>query len=305
MGRQLRKNIIYICTFVVAILIYITFYMTPTESFSDSPAATTAYVCVLHPGSGFFSEFFFICKVYLFAKERNSPFFIEHDGWQYTYKDGWHDYFKSLNVFKDEDQFKEVKKYRPHIGDDIPEYTIQQYIDCIKEIFILNDDLQQRVDDYMKQMQEYTSLYVRRGDKINEMALISIDEILSQTDIQDDGRTIFLQTDDFSVVSDIRNRFPSCNIMTLTPDKKKGADNTKMTRWKSEQIRAETEELLISCSIFVKATKGWTYYHSNVGTFHKLSSYDKIELYVDSAHSKESVENVYKLDHKGPPYALI
>ena len=291
--------------YIICIIIAIFYYMNRTERFINVPS-DTAVVCVLHPGAGFFSEFFFLCKVYLFAKEKNYPFFIEHDNWQYTYEKGWHDYFITLNDFKDDGQFKEIKRYRAHISEDIPEYSIKQYIECIKEIFILNDTLKRRVDDFTKKLEgNYTSLYIRRGDKVNEMPLISIDEILGQTNIKDDGRTIFLQTDDFSAVTDIKNRFRSCNVMTLTPDNKGGAHNAHMVTWTPEQRKNETEELLVSCSIFVQATQGWSYYHSNVGTFHKLFGYDRIKLYIDNTHTRESVDNVYKLEYKGPPYALI
>lgn len=292
---------------LVFVAIFIHYFLNKKETFSDKrDKSDTAVVCVLHPGAGFFSVFFFLCKVYLFAKEQGYPFFIEHDSWQYSYKEGWHDYFTSLDVLKDENGFKEIKRYRPHESGDIPEYSIAQYISAIKEIFKLNKTLLKRVEEVIETLgNDYTSLYVRRGDKVNEMPLITIEDILKQTDIQDDGGSIFLQTDDFGVVSDIKNRFPSCNIVTLTPDKKVGANNAVMTSWSPQQRKIETEELLISCAVFVRAAKGWSYYHSNVGTFHKLSGYNNIEFYIDNKHTKEELDKVYNLNHKGSPYSLI
>jgi len=304
MKTQTKTTLLYICLVILAL--YIIYCFDRTEGFSNPSNSTTAIVCVLHSGSGFFSQFFFLCKVYLFAKERGSPFFVEHDNWQYTYEKGWHDYFTTLNIFKDDTQFTDVKRYRAHITDDIPEYTIQQYIECIKEIFVLNDSLQGRVEEFIKTINgEYTSLYIRRGDKINEMTLISIDDVLKQTDIKDDGRNFFLKTDDFSVVEDIQNRFPSCNIITLTPNTKRGANNINMLQWTAQQRKEDTEELLISAAIFARAKIGWTYYHSNVGTFHKLSAYQTVHFYIDDKHTMEEVNAVYALDYKGPPYGLI
>ena len=266
---------------------------------------TTAVVNIISSKSGFFSMFFFMCRTYLYAKENKWPYFIEHNNWQYTYKDGWHDYFKTLEYFNQNDKKYTVKKYSAHYANDIPEYTIREYIECIKEIFVLNDDLTKRVEDFITMINgEYTSLYVRRGDKVNEMDLIPIDNILSQTDIVDDGRSIFLQTDDYRVVGTIKEKFPSCKIFTLTPENKHGADNGKMLSWTPEERKKETEELLDSVSIFVRAKKGWTYYLSNVGTFHKLFGYDNINLYIDSKHNRESVDKAYSLDNKGSPYSL-
>lgn len=296
--------LLYSCLFFVSI--YICYWFDKNEGFSNPSNSTTAIVCVLHPGSGFFSQFFFLCKVYLFAKEQGSPFFIEHENWQYTYEKGWHDYFTTLTVFKDSSEFNQVKKYRAHTGNDIPEYTIQQYVECIKEIFILNDSLNARVEEFIGTINdEYTSLYIRRGDKVNEMPLVPVDDILKQADIQDNGSTVFLQTDDFSVVEHIKNTLPSCNIMTLTPNTKRGANNVHMLQWSPQERKEDTEELLVSAAIFVRAKRGWTYYHSNVGTFHKLFAYETVNFYVDHKHTKEEVNAVYALNHKGNPYGLI
>jgi len=265
---------------------------------------SVAIVNTMHSIAGFFSQFFFTCRTYLYAKNNKFSHFIENNKWQYTYQKGWHDYFTSLKDFDGSQQYSTVKRYSAHNAQDMPEYSIREYIECIKEIFILNDELKKRVEDYIATIgSEYTSLYVRRGDKITEMALIPIDDILSQTDIIDDGRSIFLQTDDYSVVGIIKDKFPSCKIFTLTSENSKGADNRKMLDWTPEERKRETEELLVSVSVFVRAKKGWTYYLSNVGTFHKLFGYDNINLYIDK-HSRENVDKAYSLDNKGSPYSL-
>ena len=299
-----KVTLLYSCLVILAL--YIIYRFDLVEPFSNPSNSATAIVCVLHPGSGFFSQFFFLCKVYLFAKERGQPFFIEHDNWQYTYKEGWHDYFTTLTLFTGDATYTEVKRYRAHSADDIPEYTIQQYIDCIKEIFVLQPRLQARVEEVIQGINgEYTSLYVRRGDKANEMALVSIDNVLQQTDIIDDGRKIFLKTDDYTVVEEIKGRLPSCSIISLTPSTKRGADNMNMLQWSPEERKEDTEELLVSAGVFIRAKRGWTYYHSNVGTFHRLSAYTTVKFYIDSKHTMEEINAVYALDHKGSPYSLI
>ena len=93
--------------------------------------------------------------------------------------------------------------------------------------------------------------------------------------------------------------------MTLTPKTKRGANNTHMLQWTPQERKDDTEELLVSAAIFVRAKRGWTYYHSNVGTFHKLFAYQTVNFYVDHKHTIEEVNAVYSLDHKGNPYALI
>jgi hypothetical protein len=264
-----------------------------------------AVVMVLFNSAGFFSVFFFLCRVYLYAKHNNLPFFLHHEDWQYLYKLGWHDYLTSLKYFEP-DKYPNARKFRHADAQDIPEYSIREYIDCIKEIFVLKDELKARVEKYVASIGgEYTSLFIRRGDKAAEMELISIDDILVQTDIKDDGRRLFIQTDDYAIVLEIEKRFPSCKIFTLTPEHKRGAHNGQMINWTPEERRADTEELLVSVAVFVRAKKGWTYYLSNVGTFHKLSGYDNITFYIDSKNTRESVDRAYNLDNKGSPYSLV
>jgi len=241
----------------------------------------------------------------MFAKQQGLPFFIENDNWQYTYEKGWHDYFSSLNDFKDAGKYTEVKRYRHPDPMDLPQFSLREYVAAIKNIFVLTSELQKKVDDYADSIGgEFTSLYIRRGDKVIEMPLIAIDDILAQTDIKDDGRNIYLQTDDYTCVEIIKDKFPSCNIMTLTPVHKRGADNQKMRDWRPEERKVEMEELLIATAVFVRCKKGWSYYLSNVGTFHKLFGYDVIELYTDLKYSREHVKKVYSLDTVGNPYEL-
>ena len=131
----------------------------------------------------------------------------------------------------------------------------------------------------MKDLGEYTSLYVRRGDKIDEMPLISLENILGQTTIRDDGRTLFVQTDDYTVVKDMMSKFPSCKIKTLTKETAGGANNQDMLKWSPEERKAHTEELLISCAVTARAKDGWTYDKSNVGMAIKLLGGDRMHLY--------------------------
>ena len=189
------------------------------------------------------------------------------------------------------------------MNDIIKVLTVKEYIKALKETFILHDTLQEFIDSYIKNElnNNYTSIFVRRGDKIDEIELISLDKILAQTTIKDDGRTIFVQTDDYSIVNEMKSKFPSCKIKTLTKEIAKGAKNNEMLSWTPEERKEHTDELLQSCVITARANIGWTYHMSNVGTFIKLLGYDTMNIYVDDNHSKESVDKAYNLDHIGPP----
>lgn len=231
----------------------------------------------------------------------NIPFFFEVNNWQYTYKNGWHDYFKSLKELNKEEHFDVIERFENGATNDIMnEFTMADFIDAIKETFVLQDSIQTSIDSYIKEIGgDYTSLFVRRGDKINEIPLMTLDEILAKTTIKDDGRTIFVQTDDYNVIKDMRSKFPSCKIMTLTKETTFGSNNHDLLNWTPEKRKEHTEELLISSVITARATIGWSYYMSNVGTFIKLLGFNNIHVYIDDKFaSKKEIDNTYRLESK-------
>ena len=71
---------------------------------------------------------------YIYAKKNKYPFFINSSNWNYKSKDGWHDYFTSLNEYKDDGSPKDIKQFshvKKHIHD---KYKISDYIQVIKEL---------------------------------------------------------------------------------------------------------------------------------------------------------------------------
>jgi hypothetical protein len=259
-----------------------------------------AVVAVLNSKGGFFAVFFTLVRAYLYSKKQNIPFFVDHDNWTYTFKDGWHDYFKSLAILDKSEQFDTIERFENGATNSImDELTVGEIIEGLKEVFVLNDDIENAINAYYKQIGgDYSSLYVRRGDKITEMPLVPLDNILAQTTITDDGSKIFVQTDDYSVVTDMRKKFPSCEIVTLTKETELGSNNADMVNWTPEQRKEHTEELLKSCVITTKAIIGWTYNMSNVGTFIKLFGYDIMRIYTDDRFNKDLVDMMFSLDTK-------
>lgn len=265
----------------------------------------TAIIYILNSDGGFFSQFAYMLRVYLFAKERNIPFFIEHKNWQYTYKYGWHDYFKTLTVFNNDINYTNIERYEnkaEYTGSEVPLYTIKDYVKVIDEIFILNDSLQKNINTFNKNINlNYNSIYVRRGDKYNDGPLPSLDEILIQITIKDDKTPIFIQTDDYTVVEEIEKKFSSCKIFTLTEKTERGSNNQNLLKCTPEERKKHTESLLKACVISAKAKNGWSYFDSNVGVFIKLLGYNNVNLYINNTITKEKVNNSMKLNHKGHP----
>jgi hypothetical protein len=248
-----------------------------------------AVVFCLDDGAGFGSVFNFLCKAYINAKDWGQHFFVKSEpSWRYTYKDGWHDYFKSLTEYDPSKTYDNLSESRwMHMGAGMDSLPMEKYTQCIKEIFVLNDDIQQRVEEFIKGIGgPYKSIYVRRGDKTSgefkENNPTPVADVLKISDITA-GDKVFIQTDDYEVVEELKALLPSENIFTLTPPTSDGSKPGDTPEKKKEH----TEELLISCMVFVRAMRGWTDNRSNIGRIHKMYSPDSIVLYPVESNNQD------------------
>ena len=187
--------------------------------------SSSAVVFVLTNIAGFGSVTNFLCQAYIHAKETGRDFFIENQSWQYGYKDGWHDYFKSLKNLPNPPPPNLEKYVHGQMGN-VPNYPMKKYTSCIKEIFVLNDDLAKRAQDYIDTMgKPYNALYVRRGDKVagpeKEVDSYPLSDIVKTMQLPDNSK-LFLMTDDYSTKEELEKMIPSIKIYTLTPPETKG-----------------------------------------------------------------------------------
>ncbi len=240
-----------------------------------------AVVFELNSRSGFFSVFFQLCHCYIYSKENSYDFYITHADWIYMYDKGWHDYFNSLTVWHDcySSKYHKIKKYvSASCHHSIPKYSVKKYIDAIKEIFIIKPYLLYKAQSCVTQLKEYNSLYIRRGDKAIEMELLSINDILNYTDLQN-STSLFVQTDDYSIIDDVQECLPNCNVKTLCLKQNTGGSFPDSLNWTRQQRKIETENLLVEVLVFANAKHAWSDHRSNVGRFHKLYSYNNTMLY--------------------------
>lgn len=231
--------------------------------------------------AGFFSQFWFLCQAYIYAKNNNYPFYVNSTNWNYTSKDGWHDYFTSLKEYKDDGSAKEVKRFAHLNNFGIPTYKITDYIQAIKDIYILNDTITAKIKAFVKENAPYNSIYIRRGDKKIENAINPIRELIAYTDLKGDETKLFVQTDDYATIEEVQRVLPSVEIITTTPKEKHGAQSTDMIIMGADKRKEETEAFLVSVGIFLAGKKCWTDIRSNVGRFHKISDFNHVKYYPD------------------------
>ena len=269
----------------------------------DDPKAV---VFVLGNNAGFFSTYFTLCKAYLYAKEKGAEFYIDHDAWQYTYEKGWHDYFTTLQLFPKDKAFSVVERFKHIEVDRLPTYSVGQYQQAIRETFVLRPDLEAKVEKVKAAIGGlYTSLYVRRGDKVfgpgKEMDMLDIPTIISKTDIKDDSRKLFIQTDDHRVVEEVAKLVPSCKLFTTTPSGQHGSSADVLRSTSPSQAKAHAEELFISTRVLLGGMPIWTDIRSNVGRFHMLSEFGKVKVYPDENAIKDlTLSSIVKPHHSLP-----
>jgi hypothetical protein len=221
---------------------------------------------------GFFALFFIMCNAYIASKKMRSSFYITHSHWYYAYNDGWHDYFTTLK--KPPLIPRLIDPIR--VGCDLgrfykPDFPLQEYVTCIRELFKLKQELVTRVNVLVESMpSDYIAVFVRRGDKLKEEAkYIPFIDILKCIP-HSETSTFFIQSDDYGVVEEAKNILPNANIISTVPSTKRGSFH--YTQRSRQQIREETEEMLVGLSVCLRSSSCWTDDTSNVGRFLKLSN---------------------------------
>jgi hypothetical protein len=227
--------------------------------------------CLDHT-NGFFATFFIMCNAYIASKKMGSPFYITHSHWSYTYDQGWHDYFVTLRHPPFIPRLRDPIK----VGCDLarfykPDFPLAEYSTCIRELFVLKPELLHRVSALVATLpSDYIAVFVRRGDKLAEEAdYISFADI-AQRIPHSDTSTFFIQTDDYGVVEEAMRALPAARIVCTVPFTKRGSFHT--VRRSPQQIREETEEMLIGLSVCLRSSSCWSDATSNVGRFLKLAN---------------------------------
>jgi mannosyltransferase OCH1-like enzyme len=239
-------------------------------------------VFTLTNSAGFGSMVNFLTQAYVQAKKNGGNFSIENNGWHYG---DWHDYFKSL---KKANSSQNATRYKH--ASQIPKSSIGDHHNAIKEIFVLNDDLAKAAEEFKKKMgAPYKAVYVRRGDKTSgegkEMSPQDIPALLKATDIAP-GDNLFVMSDDYDVVDEMKELLPEVKIFTMTAPESRGTSIHDLKKLDPSKMKEHAKELFTSMEVFKGAEKSWADNRSNLGRFMKLAAPTTTILYpADSSNS--------------------
>lgn len=239
---------------------------------------TRPFVFYLNRSGGFFSMFFVMCNAYIASKKMGSPFYINDSNWMYTWDRGWYDYFTSLKILPFIPKLSNPLEI--HYSQELfykPDFPLHEYVTAIHEIFILKPELISRVNSIVATLpSDFIAVFVRRGDKlIQEAKYIPMEDILKYIP-HSETSTFFIQTDDYTVIEESKKSLPKARIISTISSSKRGSfHNTQRSR---QQIREETEEMLVGLSVCLRSSSCWSDDTSNVGRFLKLSN-PKVHIY--------------------------
>jgi hypothetical protein len=242
-----------------------------------------AVVFQLSNVGGFYSVFFFLCQAYIYAKVNNLDFYVMTTNWYYTHNKGWHDYLTSLNLWKPEfaSKYKDVH-FTSHMQVPKGDFSLQDYIQAIKEIYHLKPELEERANEILSKNPELISIFVRRGDKITygEAPFIDTPNLLKLINMSKDTKgTIFVQTDDYRVITELEQELPNVKLISTVPKTKFGSHSRIWGKMPAEERKIQTEEMLVGLQVCIKSRLLWTDFTSNVGRFLKLSNLANTKIY--------------------------
>jgi len=244
----------------------------------------TAIVFIFDKKIGFYSQFFFLCHAYIYAQNNNYDFFIDSSNWAYKSSLGWHDYFNSLTEvsYIIKKNYATIINFYHNSNNRSYDYTVNDYIQTINKIYILKNSIVNRAQDYINNIikSDYTSIYVRRGDKISETKNIDVKDIVNKINI-DNSTKLFIQTDDYTVIKEFKLFYPNNNTYYTVPNTSIGSVSGK-DYGNNLDNRSHTEELLIGTYICSNSKESWTDITSNVSRFIILNQRNKINTYPDN-----------------------
>ena len=255
--------------------------------------------------AGFGSVLGFMLQAYVYAKKNSYPFVVKEGNWNYTHKKGWHDYFESFPAYNPKIVYPNEENYAHMKTQALPHYTYKEYSNAIKELYKPNQSIRNAADAFIKTIGgPYKSIYIRRGDKTSgifkEMTAIEPETLIRNTGIKDGN--VYVMSDDYSVVDEIKNLLPNCKIFTLVDPKNTGYSAERNRAESPEVKKKNAEELFTSMEVFHRGEKGWADNRSNLGRILKLRGQERVALYpVDYNIPPDRIVRLPHEEFKGDP----
>jgi hypothetical protein len=174
---------------------------------------------------GFYSDALRMLGNYMICKKEGTPFFVNSKEWTFTYEKGWHDYFVTL---EESPESMNLEKIQWEDAND-RRFTVAEYKQAMKEVFVYQPYVYEMADKVQKELDlgdSYTAIFIRRGDKLLGESVYIPTEAYVFAALSTNPSVVFIQTDDYRVVEEIRSMIKSqskdVRVVTTCPPNKHG-----------------------------------------------------------------------------------
>jgi len=139
-----------------------------------------------------------------------------------------------------------------------------------KIVWRFNDETADQMEKQIAELalpESYIGLHIRRGDKISEAPLESVESYMNLVVNQTTSKNAFVLTDDFRVINELRITYPDWSFFTFAQTGECGYDHKEHLRQSKEARRIAMIKLLASVETLRRSDFFVGTYHSNPGKF--------------------------------------
>lgn len=191
-----------------------------------------SYILRFTKNGGFSWQFWNVALHFVYAKRRNMKFYLDDTQYLFKWNLGWNDYFDSVEIYKGQ-AVPEPLYFTDTLNFNIEHnITLAEYKEALDFITRPTEALQQKIEDtfntFSIQPGEYDSVFIRRGDKMFSESELIQSEVFIQRLIDRGSTKIYVQTDDYSVIDEIKSFLQknhsekNIQIFSLCPPWKRG-----------------------------------------------------------------------------------
>jgi hypothetical protein len=184
-----------------------------------------------------------------------------------------------------QDIFEDLRRL-PLVSDDYKKIGLgnsNRLMDCcrvlINQLWVYNESTQTAIDNKISQLnlpEEYVGMHIRRGDKGQEAELFPMEVYFERAEQISPCRNAYILTDDYSIITEIQNKFPAWTIFTLCGREEKGYYFGAFLKLDKDQRRDMHLNLFASMEVMRNALFNIITYSSNVGSFLKMRGPDNV-----------------------------
>ncbi|NDV69042.1 hypothetical protein [Dysgonomonas sp. 25] len=150
----------------------------------------------------------------------------------------------------------------------------------LKMIYRYNDQTIEQIQSHINKLSlptHYTSMQIRRGDKIIECLPCPIEKYFDAAAKYSKTKDLFILTDDYDIIEVVSSNYPEWNVKTLTTPDERGYNHKEFSAISKDKKKAKLIKLFSSIEIIKKSDLFLGTYTTNVGLFLGMAMpFDKV-----------------------------